>query len=756
MRFGLTLAGGTEEKQSMKRAIPCLSGAVIIITSILSLACAEVTVDTDLAPAAFAARDVAQALTLIREPDARVIFALSSAESLAQELREAGAKPVGPVESEGFSIRSGSVDGRSVHWVIAADAAGLMYGGLELAEVIRTSGLDGVRDDDQKPLMQMRGVKFNIPLDVRTPSYTDMSDSAQQNIATVWDFDFWKEMIDRLARARYNFVSLWSLHPFPSMVRVPSYPEIALEDVQRSTTHFKENYPLTGVGLDAPEILDHVETIRRMTMDEKIAFWRKVMRYGKERNVGFYIVTWNIFVNGTEGKYGITDGIDNPVTADYFRQSVKQMFVTYPDLKGIGLTTGENMAEASPEQKEDWAFATYGRGVLEAAAALPGRKITLIHRQHQAGADAIARRFAPLIASPDIEFVYSFKYAQAHVMSSVTQPFHESFVRELRAAKTLWTLRNDDVYHLRWGAPDFVREFIRNIPAPVSKGMYYGSDQWVWGREFLSLEPDSPRQLELAKHWYHWLIWGRLGFNPDLGDDRFVAILKSHFPMANAPALFEAWQEASMIFPDVTGFHWGALDFQWYIEACVGRARPETDNQQFHDVDRFITLPPHPTSGDQSIPDYVRSVVEGIPAKGTTPVALARRIEGHADRASAALERVGSPGSDRELARTVRDIRAMAMLGRYYAAKIQGATELALARATHDAAHRSAAIDALTRAAGFWRRYARLMRAHYRNPLWLNRVGIVDWDVLTQAVDRDITIARQRLSEAARPHAPSP
>ena len=38
--------------------------------------------------------------------------------------------------------------------------------------------------------------------------------------------------------------------------------------------------------------------------DEKIAFWRRVMAYGKSRNVDFYVVTWNIFDYGIDGKYG--------------------------------------------------------------------------------------------------------------------------------------------------------------------------------------------------------------------------------------------------------------------------------------------------------------------------------------------------------------------------------------------------------------------------------------------------------------------
>ena len=45
-------------------------------------------------------------------------------------------------------------------------------------------------------------------------------------------------------------------------------------------------------------------------MEEKIAFWREVMSYAADCAISFYVVTWNIFVNGTNGAYGITDTPD--------------------------------------------------------------------------------------------------------------------------------------------------------------------------------------------------------------------------------------------------------------------------------------------------------------------------------------------------------------------------------------------------------------------------------------------------------------
>ena len=655
-----------------------------------------------------------------------IILAPATDNSIAKLLKQSGANSAANPLPEGFSIRKAE---NGMVFVIGGDAAGVMYGGLELEEQISCGGLKSVVDTDQSPYMSMRGTKFNIPLDVRTPSYSDASDAAQKNIAEMWSFDFWSEYIDNLARYRYNYISLWNMHPFPSMVRVASYPEVALNDIQRSTVDWDENYSLNGRGLDAPGIINNVEVLKKISMDEKIEFWKKVMRYGKDRNVDFYVVTWNIFVYGTDGKYGITDDIDNEITRDYFRKSVEQMFLTYPDLRGIGLTTGENMPDAGTKEKEDWAFDTYGLGVLDASKKQPGRKITLIHRQHQTGALDIADKFKSLINHKDIEFVFSFKYAKAHVYSSIIQPFHHDFVNEIQSRgnlKTIWTLRNDDIYYFRWGAPDFVREFIMNIPYDVSRGYYYGSDQWIWGREFLSKFPEEPRQIEIAKHWYHWMLWGRLGYNPEIDNDRFRAIIGQRFPEADAEKLFDAWQNASMIYPLTTGFHWGPLDFRWYIESGQSQPGPAANPYGFHDINRFITLPPHPGTDNISIPDYVDAVTSGKTPEGTTPIELYKEINALADNALALTGEMDA-GNNKELRLTIEDIRIISYLGKYYSSKIEAATELALFRKTTDGKHQQAAIEAARKSAAYWKLYAATASSLHHNPLWTNRVGHVNW-----------------------------
>jgi hypothetical protein len=457
------------------------------------------------------------------------------------------------------------------------------------------------------------------------------------------------------------------------------------------------------------------------------------------------VVTWNIFTYGTDGKYGITDAIDNPKTIAYMRASVREMFRTYPLLRGIGLTTGENMPEASFEAKENWAFATYGEGVLDAARAEPQRRFRFIHRQHQSRAQDIAATFAPLTRQPNVDFVFSFKYAQAHVLSSTKQTFHHGFLESLGDLKTLWTLRNDDALMLRWAAPDFVREFVKNIPYEKSQGYYFGSDMWVWGREFLSRDAKGARQLEIDKHWLHFLLWGRLGYDPTLDDQRIAALIGLRFPGIDGGKLLAMWQSASMIYPLVTGFHWADFDFQWYIEGCRSRPGPAKTASGFHSVETFINQPVHPGTDNITIPQYVAGLAEGKMPPGTTPLQVADELDLRASAAigfSTALRRQSLARKNVELAATLDDIAAMADLGQYYAAKIRGATALARFRQSKLPAHQAESVQHLTRAQKFWKEYTTRLGARYRNPLWTNRVGLVDWGELNAEVARDIEIAK--------------
>ena len=119
----------------------------------------------------------------------RFAIAADAAESnaLAQTLHVAPLKAMAP---QAYAIRRAELRGRVTIAVLGADANGAMYGGLDLAEAIRQGVIGKIGDSDHSPHIAQRGIKFNIPLDRRTPTYSDSSDSAQSNIPEMWSMDF--------------------------------------------------------------------------------------------------------------------------------------------------------------------------------------------------------------------------------------------------------------------------------------------------------------------------------------------------------------------------------------------------------------------------------------------------------------------------------------------------------------------------------------------------------------------------------------
>ena len=87
------------------------------------------------------------------------------------------------IPPEGFRLSASRAGDCSTIAVEASDEAGVMYGLMEAAEQIAVGSVEGVQPCLKTPYMPLRGVKFNIPLDVRTPSYSDVCDAAQKNIA---------------------------------------------------------------------------------------------------------------------------------------------------------------------------------------------------------------------------------------------------------------------------------------------------------------------------------------------------------------------------------------------------------------------------------------------------------------------------------------------------------------------------------------------------------------------------------------------
>ena len=635
-----------------------------------------------------------------------------------------------PGAPQSYSIRTAG----DRYIVTGGDAVGAMYGGLDLAEALRTG--TPVKDSDSKPYIQSRGIKFNIPLDVRTPSYSDNSDSAQANIPEMWSMTFWREFLDEMARHRYNVLSLWSLHPFPSIVKVPEYPEVALNDVFRTKVKLDDSYSHTGHDMFRPELMRDTEVVRRMSIDDKITFWRDVMQYARDRGIDVYWFTWNIFTFGAAGKHGITQSQTNPVTIDYFRKSVRETVLTYPLLAGMGITAGEQMENRKDEySKEKWLWKTYGEGIRDALTKQPGRKFRLIHRFHMTGHTEILDEFKQYSGPLDL----SFKYSIAHMYSAAKPPFIDAALPYLSPKLRTWlTVRNDDIYSFRWADPEYARSYIKAMPGPDKvAGFYMGPDGYNWGRDYFSRDAGAVPQLVMQRQWYSFLLWGRLAYDPDLPEERLRRIVAQRFPQVPVQKLTDAWSRASGVFAEITRFFWGDIDLRWFPEACISHKR----HKGWYTVRHFIEGITMPGSGNLDILTWRDELLSDKPAKGRSPLEVAAALESYSALAEVEALRK-SAGSNKELQLTLGDIEAMSHLSSYYASKIRGAADLALFDSTADPSQQKSAVAHLEAAVAHWTRYARVYDAQYK-PQLLNRVGYIDIPALLANVKADVEIARK-------------
>lgn len=640
----------------------------------------------------------------------KIVLALNSDLKVTSLLQKEGGdlSKLEGLGTQAFSLQTTHKKYQS-YWALGVDVIGTLYGGLQLAENINFNGMSAHYDKEQSPYIEKRGIKCNIALDRQITSLKSTGDQDQLNLKDIWDLDFWKEYMDELVRMRYNVVSFWIKHPFPAMVKLDDYPEVALADVTNNKG----------------------EVIKRMSIDEKIAFWQEVLLYAENRSIETYFITWNIEMHVADGKHGISEDGDNETTVDYVRKSVEAFLLNYPTVVGIGVTAGEHMPKMTDDEKEIWLWRTYGKGILDAKKETPDREIRFIHRYWWTNVDDILKHFKDY-KDP---FDFSFKYARAHMYSSTNPPFEDFLYEQFpEDVKCWWNIRNDDIFYYRWGNPDYAREFILNFNLEKTAGYYMGSDGYTWGRVYSSKHDTFQGKLEFQKHWYNFMLWGRLGYNPQLTNEVFKNHIKWHFPEAPTENIFEAWSSASLIIPQFTRFFWRDWDSQWYPEGCK--------SNKFVTVNDVINGKTMDSSGIMTIPEYVVDLTQNITPTQITPVDVANNLADYAANALGLIADIDA-NETTELALTLNDIRAFSYLGKYYSEKTRGATAIAIYDATNDSAYYRQSITHMNNALGHWKTYAAISNSQYY-PRKMSRTGTMNWDVLTREVEKDILLVTNR------------
>ena len=643
------------------------------------------------------------------EAGKKIILALATDKAAASQLAAQGGKPVSSLGEQAYSLRTTSKSDLS-YWALGGDATGAMYGGLQIAENIKFNQLTGSYNNEESPAILKRGIKLNLPLDLNSATYDSarkVSDSARQAIPNVWDMTFWTAWFDEMARNRYNVVSVWNNHPFTSMIKMADYPDVAIQNV---------------TGYDGYS--------KAMSIDQKIDHWKKVMAYAHSRGFDFLLINWNIWTDGATGKYGITDDKEKATTSkatiDYMRKCMTTLLETYPDLDGFGVTQGEHMSGNKADEAK-FMGDTYGKGMAEYAKRHPERKLRFIHRWHMADFTEMKKNFAELIELPNVTFDMSYKYSKAHMYATAVPGWmtdNEKDALRKNGLKSWQTVRNDSLYFVHWGDPDFARAYLKGLPGQGDwfRGFLMGSDGFAPTKVFYSKNSATQGLLEVQRQWYLFMLWGRLAYNPATPDAVFKNYLALKFPEVPSEKLFTAWSKASRGLPKATELIHGTmkLDFQWWPEGCQS-------HKGFVTAAMFADAEPGKGSTLCSIADSAANKCAG----GKSSYQLADEIEADAKAALSLADKM-SATPNTELGVTINNIKAMSYLTIYYAYKIRGATWL-------KANDKEKARDALGTAYCWWMKYSNLMDSMFTGMRMQRTEDLPNWHVHDKSVLKEYT-----------------
>jgi hypothetical protein len=614
----------------------------------------------------------------------KVVIALASSTAITKLFIAEGGVIADGLGEQAYTLGTTNKSQTS-YWILGGDVNGAMYGGLQIAENITYDGFGTKYEETVTPDFKERGVKLNLPMDRRLPTYSGHTNntSTQYAVKNVWDIKFWETWFDQQARNRYNVMSMWVHHPFPALVKVPGYEKACLPSIEGFFGYEDKS----------------------LTLEKRIAFWRKVMTYAHNRGFSFYFFCWNVCAEYAEDMYPgvITEKEDNPITQDYLSKSMKALLETYPELDGFGISAGDNMSSPKNDRPA-WTWKAYGKASYDYALANPDKKFKIIHRGLGTALTSVYRDWKPLTTLPNFKFDYEVKYANAHMYSTLTPKWYDSDLLDATNAnqKTWLTLRNDDYFFVDMGDPEFVRGYLNNIPYRKTINSFnIGSDIYMPTRTYWCKDEKMNGQLEIQRNWYLQMLWGRVAYNKNISDAVFKKQMALRFPEVSSETIFNAWRLASRQLPKVqelTQGSWG-LDAHWYAEASMY----PNNRGAFRFLDDFIATKVAKTSSSNLC--SIENSAAGTCESKITTYQLADDMEADAKQALSLIQGMSSNGND-GLDVKLTNIKLQSYLTTHFAYKIRAST-LKKANKIEEAR------EAMGKAYCWWIKYVNLMNDNF-------------------------------------------
>ena len=375
--------------------------------------------------------------------------------------------------------------GKNIH-VTGADASGVIYGCVDLADYLRDQGKMPDSPLYSQPEMVLRGACIGLQKTVYLPGHSVYEyPYTPENFPWFYDKALWIEYLDMLVENRMNSLYLWNGHPFSSLVRLPDYP-FAVE-VDDET--FKKN-------------------------EEIFSF---LTQEADRRGIFVIQMFYNIILSKSfADHYGLkTQDRHRPITpliSDYTRKSVAAFIEKYPNV-GLLVCLGEAMD--TYEDDVEWFTRTIIPGVKDGLSA-QGRsdEPPLLLRAHDTDCKMVMEAALPLYKNLYTMHKYNGESLTTYQPRGPWTKIHTDLA-------ALGSTHISNVHILanlepwRWSSPDFVQKAVtamHDIHHANALHLYPQASYWDWPYSADKMS-DGTRERQIDRDWMWYKTWGRYAWN---------------------------------------------------------------------------------------------------------------------------------------------------------------------------------------------------------------------------------------------------
>ena len=212
-----------------------------------------------------------------------------------------------------------------------------------------------------------------------------------------------------------------------------------------------------------------------------------------------------------------------------------------------------------------------------------------------------------------------------------------------------------------------------------------------------------------------------------------------------APAVYsevqKSWEPLSTAYWILSDYFKAPYNAAWLFESCCRQPNSALSKVDYLTVDAFCRMQPREDCPYLSISEHAQRIADNKEAPiAVSAMGIYQKVQQLLSEAEGNLQTL-DVSYENEF---TTDIWAFIYLNRFYAYKLLGAVELQKFRVlSYDKKeHQRQSVDALTRAAIYWKMYVEILNQQPDSSVWFNRLAKDEFDLIYRWVLDDIIIAK--------------